>query len=112
MTKRIDCLINKLPIHSNLSLKAKLPLLLRKFIPATAIVCDAQLNEHNQLSWAIIYQDGTDTFIQVVNDNQVYLQGEHEEEIVTAIQALIDQLQMHALQHAWFRQQSLSLADE
>jgi len=112
MSKRIDSLINELPIHSKLQLKARLPLLLRKFIPASAIICDAQLNEYDQFSWAIIYQDGTDTFAHILQDNKVYLQGEHEEEIASAIEALINKLQMHALQYSWFKQQSLSFVNE
>jgi hypothetical protein len=106
MSARIDLLIKKLPFCPNSNLKEKLPLILRKFIPTTAIICDAQFNEHNQLSWAIIYQDGSDTFIQIAQNDRVYLNGEHEREILDAIKAFISQLQNYGLQQAWFKQLS------
>ena len=112
MSKRIDLLINELPFNSYLKLNEKIPLILRRFIPTNAIICDAQLNKYNKLSWAIIYQDGTDTFIHILPDNQVHLEGEHETEIADAIQTFINQMHNYAVQQAWFKQLSFNLFDE
>jgi hypothetical protein len=109
MIKRIDLLINKLKFSEHLPLQDKLPLILRRFVPETAIICDAQINQHNQPSWAIIYQDGSDTFLHVDHENKVYLEGEHAIEIVKTICAFVRQLQTYALQQAWFKQLSLNL---
>ena len=108
MCKKIDHIINSLYKDSTLPLKDKVPLLLRKFIPATALMCDAQINNQNQLTWAVIYQNGSDTFVYI-SDNEVYIDGSHENEILRRMENFVAQLSKRAIQGALFKQLSLGL---
>ena len=83
-------LLNSLNRYQHISLENRVPVALCHILPSKAVLFDPQETQ-GKWCWAIVYPDGSDSFVYL-DQNKVYTEGEHQEENFQNIHQFVNDL--------------------